>query len=120
VSERAAAGPEFLAATPRPPYYAVIFSSVRSDADANGYGATADRMLELARRQPGFLGIESVLDAAGCGITVSYWDTLDAIRRWGAHAEHRVAQAGGRERWYAAYRLRVVRVEAETVFEREP
>jgi heme-degrading monooxygenase HmoA len=76
-------------------------------------------MLELARQQPGFLGVESTRDAAGCGITISYWDSLDAIRRWGAHAEHRVAQAGGRERWYVAYRLRIVRVEAETVFDRE-
>jgi len=108
----------FPAVTPKPPYYAVIFSSVRTAADGDGYAEMAQRMEELARRQPGFLGVESARDAAGCGITVSYWDSLEAIRRWGAHAEHRLAQAGGRERWYAAYRLRVVRVEAETVFDR--
>jgi heme-degrading monooxygenase HmoA len=91
----------------------VIFSSVRDAQDGGGYGAMADRMEELARAQPGFLGVESVRDEAGCGITVSYWDSLEAIRRWGAHVEHQVAQAQGRARWYEAYRLRVCRVEAE-------
>jgi heme-degrading monooxygenase HmoA len=75
--------------------------------------------MQLAVHQPGFLGVESVRDTAGCGITISYWDSLDAIRRWRTHAEHEPVQALGRERWYASYRLRVARVEAESVFERE-
>src|SRR5689334_10777378 len=104
---------DFLAETPKAPYYAVIFSSVRAAADGDGYGDMAERMLELAREQPGFLGVESVRDAEGRGITVSYWESLEAVRRWGTHAEHRLAQAAGRERFYAAYRLRVCRVEAE-------
>src|SRR5262245_39851924 len=103
---------DFLAETPDAPYYAVIFSSVRAAEDGDGYDATAERMLELAREQSGFLGVESVRDAAGAGITVPYWESLEAVRQWGAHAEHRLAQAAGRERWYAAYRLRVCRVEA--------
>jgi heme-degrading monooxygenase HmoA len=86
---------------------------VRSAADGSGYDATAERMLELAREQPGYLGVESVRDADGHGITVSYWSSLESIGRWGAQAEHRLAQAAGRERWYAAYRLRVCRVDAE-------
>ena len=109
---------DFLAQTPDGPYYAVIFSSVRAAADGDGYGAMADRMLELAREQTGFLGVESVRDAAGQGITVSYWQSLEAIRRWGANAEHRLAQAGGRERWYQAYRLRICQVENERWHER--
>jgi heme-degrading monooxygenase HmoA len=109
---------DFLARTPAGPYYAVVFSSVRAAAADDGYDAMAERMLELARGQPGFLGVESVRDADGCGITVSYWESQEAIRRWGAHAEHRLAQAGGRERWYAKYRLRVCRVEAEWGHER--
>jgi heme-degrading monooxygenase HmoA len=109
----------FPAATPRPPYYAVIFTNRRTADDDAGYGSAAERMLELAADQPGFLGVESVRDAAGRGITVSYWESMDAIRRWGAHAEHRPVQAAGRERWYAAYRLRVVRVDAETLFSRD-
>ena len=95
---------------PAPPYYAVIFSSQRTGAEG-GYGAMAERMVELARAQPGFLGIESVRDADGLGITVSYWRDEPSIRRWKAHAEHLVAQARGKEAWYEAYELRVARVE---------
>jgi heme-degrading monooxygenase HmoA len=109
---------EFLAQTPAPPYYAVIFTSRRSAADDDGYEAMAQRMVELASTQPGFLGLESVRGADGVGITVSYWESLEAVRRWGANAEHRVAQAGGRERWYSAFRLRVCRVESDRVFEK--
>jgi heme-degrading monooxygenase HmoA len=102
-----------LADTPRPPYYAVIFTSRRTAADDEGYAAMAERMVELASAQPDFLGIESVRGADGVGITISYWESLDSIRRWGEHVEHRLAQQLGRERWYEAFRLRICRVEAD-------
>jgi len=102
--------PPPFASTPEPPYYAVIFTSQRTPADA-GYGEMAQRMVELASQQPGFLGIESVRDAAGLGITVSYWSSEAAIAAWKKHAEHRVAQEGGRSTWYQDYALRVARVE---------
>jgi heme-degrading monooxygenase HmoA len=95
---------------PAPPYYAVIFSSRRAPLD-QGYGAMAERMLELARAQPGFLGVESVRDASGLGITVSYWRDEESIALWRRHAEHLVAQERGRREWYEAYELRVARVE---------
>jgi heme-degrading monooxygenase HmoA len=98
------------ARTPDPPYYAVIFTSQRTAVD-DGYGAMGDRMVELASQQPGFLGVESVRDANGIGITVSYWSSLNAIAAWRAHAEHRVAQSSGRRKWYAHFELRVARVE---------
>jgi heme-degrading monooxygenase HmoA len=95
---------------PAPPYYAVIFSNRRTPGDS-GYCAMADRMLELAAQQPGFLGVESVRDASGFGITVSYWSSPEAIALWRDHAEHRVAQETGRARWYEHYELRVARIE---------
>jgi heme-degrading monooxygenase HmoA len=101
-----------------PPYYAVIFTSVRTDLDAEGYAAAAERMVQLASEQPGFLGVESARGADGLGITVSYWDSLESIRRWREHAEHRLVQRDGRVKWYASYRLRVCRVEEEIRFER--
>jgi len=76
-----------------------------------GYGAMSDRMVELASQQPGFLGVESVRDAAGLGITVSYWTSLEAIAAWRKHAEHRVAQAAGFAKWYSQFFTRVARVE---------
>ena len=99
-----------IAATPEPPYHAVIFISQRTEGD-QGYAAMAERMVELARQQPGFLGVESVRDAQGFGITVSYWRDEASIAAWKAHAEHAVAQRLGRERWYGAFALRVCRVE---------
>ena len=89
-----------IANTPEPPYYAVIFTNLQSE-DLEGYAATAERMLELAAEQPGYLGVESARE--GLGITVSYWRDLESIRRWKTHAEHREAQRQGIENWYASY-----------------
>lgn len=112
----------FPAQTPTAPYYAVIFASTRTDGD-NGYGVMADRMVELARSMPGFLGIESVRDElAGDqgrpGITVSYWSSLEAIREWKNQSEHLAAQKLGRDQWYASYHLRIAKVEYDYGFER--
>ena len=108
----------FLARTPLPPYYAVIFSSQRTAVGDEAYAAMAERMVELAAEQPGFLGVESTRDADGQGITVSYWQTLESIRGWGKQAEHRIAQRMGKSEWYEAFRLRICRVEHEDSYER--
>lgn len=102
-------------ALPAPPYFAVIFSSQRTHGE-RGYGVMAERMLALARAQSGFLGVESARDAAGLGITVSYWRDEASIAAWQRHAEHLVAQARGRAEWYAAFELRVARVERARSF----
>ena len=107
---------DFPAATPTPPYYAVIFNSRRTAADSAGYAVMADRMVELAAQQPGFLGLEGVRGTDGQGITVSYWQSLEAIHNWGKHVEHRVAQAAGKPRWYETFRLRICRVEHDNLF----
>lgn len=98
------------ASTPEPPYYAVIFSSVRTPGD-QGYGQMAERMLELAAQQPGFLGVDSVRGADGFGITVSYWASVEAIAAWKRQAEHVAAQEAGRALWYQHYEIRIARVE---------
>lgn len=97
-----------LAQTPPPPYYAVIFSSVRKDTEAE-YGLTADRMVELAALQPGFLGVESARESVG--ITVSYWESLEAIKNWRLHAEHTLAREQGRTQWYESFTVRICLVE---------
>lgn len=99
-----------IAETPAPPYYAVIFTSHRTDID-EGYERMADHMMHLAAQQPGFLGVESARNELG--ITVSYWESLEAIRSWKAHAEHRIAQSLGREKWYFAYKTRICKVERD-------
>ena len=99
-----------IATTPKPPYYAVIFTSIQS-SNTDGYAAMAERMVELARRQPGFLGIESARE--DIGITVSYWSSLEAIRNWKANTEHGTAQRQGRDTWYSAYQIRIALVERD-------
>lgn len=105
-----------IAKTPVPPYYAVIFSSLRTDGD-HGYDEAATRMLELAREQPGFLGVESARED-GLGITVSYWRSEAAILAWKQQAEHRLARGQGRSTWYSAFHTRVCKVERAYTFER--
>ena len=99
-----------IAGTPEPPYTAVIFTSLRTDGD-DGYAQMAQRMEELAREHPGYLGIESA--RGGVGITVSYWVDAEAATAWKAVAEHRGAQRLGRAQWYRAYRVRIATVERE-------
>ncbi len=99
------------AKTPKPPYYAVIFTSSRTSSDDDGYGETASRMEELAKEMPGYLGIESARGADGLGITVSYWASEADIANWKRHMEHRSAQERGKKEWYEHYELRVARVE---------
>lgn len=102
---------------PAPPYYVVTFSSRRTPGD-NGYGEMADRMAELAARQPGYLGVESARDADGFGITNSFWKDEDSIRAWKRVVDHLAAQRQGRESWYEAYRVRVGKIERAYGFDR--
>lgn len=99
-----------IALTPQPPYYAVIFTSLRTERD-NGYGNMADAMVALAEEQPGYLGIESARE--GLGITVSYWATLEDIKNWKANAQHLLAQKLGKEMWYSDFKVRICRVERD-------
>jgi heme-degrading monooxygenase HmoA len=105
------------ARTPDPPYYAVIFTSSRTDVD-DGYGDMSEKMVEMAAQQPGFLGVESARTADGLGITVSYWESEEAITNWRSNAEHRIAQSKGRDQWYAEFVTRVARVERARTFKR--
>jgi heme-degrading monooxygenase HmoA len=106
-----------IAKTPEPPYYAVIFTSTRTDVE-EGYGETSDRMLELGSQQPGFLGFESARGEDGLGITVSYWESEEAIANWRTNAEHRVVQGRGIAKWYTEFFTRVAKVERAKYFKK--
>jgi heme-degrading monooxygenase HmoA len=103
-----------LAQTPAPPYYAVIFTSERTEID-EGYENMAERMAELAQKQPGYLGYESA--RASLGITVSYCQSLEAIKSRKQYREHLLAQQYGREKWYKTYKTRICLVERDYGFE---
>ncbi len=99
-----------IANTPLPPYYAVIFTSLRTEGD-DGYDAMSERMMALVAEQPGFLGVDSARDSVG--ITVSYWQDLESIKQWKAQAEHLEAQALGHQKWYSAFKTRIAKVERD-------
>ena len=103
-------GPGMSADTPDPPFLAVIFTSKHGGQDVEEYGRVADRMIELAAQQDGYLGIESARSENGPGITVSYWRDEECINAWYRNAEHRDARRRGREKWYEHFHLRVAQV----------
>ena len=105
-----------IAETPKPPYYAVIFTSERTEGE-NGYGDMSKRMFELAGEQKGFLGVEAAREVLG--ITVSYWATLEDIGEWKRNEEHLAAQRKGAETWYQSYKTRICLVERDYGFERK-
>jgi heme-degrading monooxygenase HmoA len=100
-----------------PPYYAVVFTSLRTEQDG-GYGATAERMGELVKEIPGFLGEDSARTPGGLSITVAYFRDLAGIEQWRQNTEHREAKAYGRAHWYERYSLHIARVERSHGFER--
>lgn len=100
--------------TPKPPYYAVVFTSTRTEVD-QGYGQMAEKMVQLASQQKGFLGVESARDS-NLGITVSYWDSLDAIQSWKENAAHQIAQEKGKKEWYRNFGVRISKVERDYFF----
>ena len=99
--------------TPEPPYYAVIFTSVRTEGD-HGYAAVSDQLMKLAEKQAGYLGVEHARNALG--ITVSYWQDLESIKNWKLHAEHTHARKRGRTEWYKNFTVRIAKVERDYKF----
>ncbi len=95
------------------PYYAVIFTSTRTEGD-NGYNEMSELMESLAKKQSGFLGVDSARNKIG--ITVSYWESLETIKNWKQQSEHLLAQQKGRNEWYNWYNVRICKVEREYDF----
>jgi heme-degrading monooxygenase HmoA len=104
-----------LAETPQPPYYAVIFTSVRTGED-NGYNEMSQKMFDLASRQDGFLGVDSARNEIG--ITVSYWRDTESIKNWKLNSWHSIAREKGRSVWYGQFKARIAKVERDYDFEK--
>ena len=103
-----------IAKTPKPPYYAVIFTSMRTN-NTKKYTEMSIKMIELASKQDGFLGIESAREEEG--ITVSYWKNLESIKKWKENSEHTIAREKGRKEWYKSFKTRIAKVEHDYEFE---
>ncbi len=105
-----------IANTTKPPYYAVIFTSLRTEVN-KGYHEAAIKMKSLAKQQEGYLGVESVRN--NLGISVSYWDSLEAIKKWKNNIEHTIVKEKGKTLWYKNYHLRICKVEKDYLFKKE-
>lgn len=105
-----------IAKTPQPPYYAVIFSNIRTSVN-DGYAEIGKKMIELASKQEGFLGFESARDQIG--ISVSYWKDLESIKKWKYNEKHTLARNNGRGKWYSNYTTRICKVERAYSFDSE-
>lgn len=103
-----------IALTPKPPYYAVIFTSVKNET-VDEYGEVSKRMVDLVKKQPGFLGVESITEQ-NSGMTISYWEDIESINNWRKNFEHQEAQKLGREKFYQSYKVRVCLVERDYSF----
>ncbi|AKJ12173.1 antibiotic biosynthesis monooxygenase [Streptomyces incarnatus] len=106
-------------ALPEPPYYAVVFTSTRTDDDPDGYRRTAEHLSRLVREVPGFLGEDFAHTPGGLAISVAYFRDLAGIERWRDHPAHLAAKRRGRERWYERYAIHIARVEHTHAFARE-
>jgi len=95
------------------PYYAVVFTSTQTK-NIEGYSEMAEQMETLAKKQEGFLGVDSARNEIG--ITVSYWENLEAIKNWKQNSEHLFAEQKGRTNWYSWYKVRISKVEREYEF----
>jgi uncharacterized protein len=101
--------------------WVVSFANGRPVGDgssSDGYAETGEEMNTLAAQQPGFVGVDSVRDGDGVGITVSRWSSIAAMVSWRKVVSHQAAQANGRERWYDWYRSDVARVDRTSEFKR--
>ena len=96
--------------TPKPPYYAVIFTSVRTDGD-NGYNDMSEKIEAMVKEQPGYFGMESARNELG--ITVCYWQDMESIAKWSKNLEHKEAKDQGKALWSDSYRARICKVEVE-------
>jgi heme-degrading monooxygenase HmoA len=103
-----------IAKTPKPPYYAVIFTSIRTEGE-NNYTEMSDKMVALVQQQEGFLGMEAARNELG--ITISYWKSLEAILNWKNNAAHTLAREKGRSTWYKNFKVRICKVARDYEFE---
>ncbi|MFO0995426.1 MAG: antibiotic biosynthesis monooxygenase [Alphaproteobacteria bacterium] len=101
----------FISRTPEPPYYAVIFTSINADTDHREHSQMYERLVAVAARYEGFLGIEAARNRDGCGVAAIYWKDADAIAAFARDPEHAIAKKKGREVWYSHYLIRICKVE---------
>ncbi len=105
----------FIKALPKDNFYAVIFSSTKSE-NLEGYREMDEMTMDLASKQEGYLGYES-LSHENKTIFISYWENRKAIENWRQHAIHLMAKEKAQQ-WYQRYLSQICLVESSHHFEK--
>jgi len=90
------------------PIVTIFRSRLRPGVDRE-YASSADRLLELARSQPGFVSFEHYAAADGERVSIITFASVAEHEAWRDHPQHVEAQRLGRERFYAEFRIQVCR-----------
>jgi len=92
--------------------HAVIFEVRPADGRRNEYLDIAASLRTELESMPGFVSVERFesLTEPGKLLSLSFWESEEAIANWRRHAGHRGAQKNGRQGVFAGYRLRVAEV----------
>jgi heme-degrading monooxygenase HmoA len=98
--------------TPKPPYYTVIFTSIRTQVD-DGYTELNDELYAEAMKLEGYYGAETLRDEHGYGVAVLYWRSMEDIQQWSKYQKHLYAKKLGKEKWYEGWKVRIAKVERE-------
>lgn len=94
--------------------YVVIFRSTRSIEHSDLYSDWSEKMEQLVAYEPGYQSHFSFRDnETGEGVTVSYFDSEDSVKRWHQNAEHVEAQALGHTHFYEHFRVEVAEIRRE-------
>jgi heme-degrading monooxygenase HmoA len=94
--------------------YAVIFRSVRKSDFDELYAEHSERMEKLVIQIPGYISHVSFRDQLTKeGVTVSYFDSLESIKAWREHPEHKATQELALTHFYESYEIKVAKIERE-------
>ncbi|MSO92104.1 MAG: antibiotic biosynthesis monooxygenase [Rhodospirillales bacterium] len=101
-----------------PPYYAAVFEARQGNDSGNldGRVRTAQEMVALASRIPGFLGVKTAESRRGRRIVVSYWKDMESIYAWRDRGERAAARRAGADAWEELDDLEIVRVRERPFF----
>ena len=95
--------------------YAIIFEAEPNPGREAEYFAIAKGLATELLRQPGFLRIDRARSVMTEGklLSISFWESEEAIEAWHQHPLHREAQARAKTGIFRAMRITRLQVRAE-------
>jgi len=87
----------------------VVFEVIPNEGRTHEYFDLAQELAPELQKIDGFISVERFesLTNKGKFLSISTWRDEAAVKAWRAHAEHRVAQARGKDGIFKEFRIRV-------------